>query len=74
VRGAALYEPDAVLTFPIGHVTIGAEAIRAVYEELLADGPTLTAGRQQPALVTGDLALTSTRLAGGGLTAEMARR
>jgi ketosteroid isomerase-like protein len=70
----ALYEPDAVLTFPAGHVAGGAEAIRAVYEDFLADRPTLTLGDQQPDLVTGDLALTSTRLAGGGVTVEVARR
>jgi|ERR1041385_4499083 ketosteroid isomerase-like protein len=70
----ALYEPDAVLTFPPGHVAAGARAIRAVYEELLADRPTLTPGDQQPALINGDLALTSTRLSGGGVTVEVARR
>lgn len=70
----ALYEPDAVLTFPAGHVANGAEAIRAVYERLLADRPTLAPGDQQPALINGDLALTSTRLVGGGVTVEVARR
>lgn len=70
----ALYEPDAVLTFPAGHVAAGAQAIRAVYERLLVDRPTLVPGEQQPTLVTGDLALTSTRLVGGGVTVEVARR
>jgi ketosteroid isomerase-like protein len=70
----ALYEPDAVLTFPTGHVATGAQAIRAVYEKLLADRPTLAPGDQQPTLVNGDLALTSTRLVGGGVTVEVARR
>jgi ketosteroid isomerase-like protein len=70
----ALYEPHAVLTFPAGHVASGAQAIRAVYEKLLADRPTLTPGDQQPALINGDLALTSTRLVGGGITVEVARR
>jgi ketosteroid isomerase-like protein len=70
----ALYEPHAVLTFPAGHVASGAQAIRAVYERLLADRPALTPGDQQPALINGDLALTSTRLDGGGITVEVARR
>jgi ketosteroid isomerase-like protein len=70
----ALYEPDAVLAFPPGQVTTGSRAIRQAYERLLADRPTFTAGEQQPPLHHGDLALTSTRLAGGGATVEVARR
>lgn len=71
---AALYETDAVLAFPPGQVTTGVQAIRQVYEQLLASTPTFTAGVQRPALRLGDLALTSTRLVGGGATAEVARR
>jgi hypothetical protein len=36
--------------------------------------PTFQPGDQLPALRLGDLALTSTRLVGGGATAEIARR
>lgn len=71
---SALYEPDAVLAFPSGHVTVGREAIRAAYEQLLANRPHFTPGQQLPTLRNGDLALTATRLAGGGATAEVARR
>lgn len=70
----ALYESDAVLTFPPGQVTTGTQAIRQVFEQFLAGRPTLTPGKQQPALEAGDLALTSTRLASGEVTAEVARR
>jgi ketosteroid isomerase-like protein len=70
----ALYEPEAVLASPPGQVTTGSQAIRQVYQQLLADRPTFVAGDQQPALRFGDLALTSTRLAGGGATVEVARR
>jgi ketosteroid isomerase-like protein len=70
----ALYEPDAVLAFPPGQVTTGSHAIRQAYERLLADRPRFTAGEQRPALRHGDLALTSTRLVGGGATVEVARR
>jgi ketosteroid isomerase-like protein len=56
----ALYEPDAVLAFPKGRLTTGSDAIRAVYQELLAGRPTFT-GTGQAAIVNGDLALTSTR-------------
>ncbi|MGH3319357.1 MAG: YybH family protein [Streptosporangiaceae bacterium] len=71
---AALYEPDAVLAFPPGQVTVGSEAIREVYETMLADKPTFTEGEPRPVLRCGDLALTSTRLADGGVTVEVARR
>ena len=70
----ALYEPDAVLAFTDGQVTVGEDAIRRVYTELLATRPRFAPGDQHPALRQGDLALTSTRLATGGATAEVARR
>ncbi len=70
----ALYEPDATLAFPSGQIIVGSQAIREVYEELLADKPTIAAGEQQPALFNGDVALTSTRLGSSGATAEVARR
>jgi ketosteroid isomerase-like protein len=70
----ALYEPGAVLAFPPGRTTAGSREIRRVYEDLLASRPTFVAEGQQPALVNGDIALTSTRLAGGRATAEVARR
>jgi len=70
----SLYEPDAVLAFPPGEVTVGSQAIRQAYRRLLADRPTFTAGDQRPVLRHGDLALTSTRLVGGGATVEVARR
>ncbi|WP_052372671.1 YybH family protein [Amycolatopsis taiwanensis] len=69
----ALYEADAVLALPTGQAT-GTQQIRQAYEHLLADKPTFTPGEQQPALVNGDLALTSTRLTDGAVTVEVARR
>jgi ketosteroid isomerase-like protein len=70
----ALYEPEAVLAFPPGAVSVGSQAIREAYQRLLADRPTFAAGEQRPALRHGELALTSTRLVGGGATVEVARR
>jgi ketosteroid isomerase-like protein len=69
----ALYETEAALAFPPGEITTGSQAIREVYEELLAQRPTFVS-EGHSALVNGDLALTSTRLPGGGATAEVARR
>jgi ketosteroid isomerase-like protein len=70
----ALYEPHAVLALPNGQVATGAEEIRNVYEQLIADKPTFAAGAQRPTLRSGDLALTSSRLPTGVVTAEVARR
>lgn len=69
----ALYEPGAVLAFPPGQVTTGSQAIRQVFEQMVAGKPTF-GGEPQPTLRNGDLALTSMRLPGGGVTVEMARR
>jgi ketosteroid isomerase-like protein len=68
----ALYEPEAVLAAPGGGVAVGTDAIRAVYQSLLASRPRFS-GAVQPALRCGDLALTSTRFPGGATT-EIARR
>lgn len=70
----ALYGPGAVLAFPPGKLAAGHEQIRAVYAELLADRPSFSSAGQPSAIINGDLALTSTRLPGGGATVEVARR
>jgi ketosteroid isomerase-like protein len=70
----ALYEPGAVLAFPPGRVSVGHDEIRAAYTDLLASRPVFSPAGQRPALRNGDLALTSTRLPGGGTTVEVARR
>ena len=70
----ALYEPGAVLAFPPGRLAAGHEEIRKVYAELPADRPSFGSAGQQPVIRNRDLALTSTRLPGGGATVEVARR
>jgi ketosteroid isomerase-like protein len=70
----ALYEPDAVLAVGTGQVASGAGEIRAAYEQIVADRPTVEPGVQQATLRCGDLALTSSRLTDGTITAEVARR
>jgi ketosteroid isomerase-like protein len=70
----ALYEPEALLALADGSAARGAAEIRAFFEQLVDGRPVLALGDQQPSLVTGELALTSTRLVGGGATAEIARR
>jgi uncharacterized protein (TIGR02246 family) len=72
---AELYEPDAVLAFPPGHMTVGREAIRAVYEQFVAAAPHLAPEEPLPTVRTGDLALTSTRPADDAVArAQVARR
>ncbi|MCI0429912.1 MAG: nuclear transport factor 2 family protein [Rhodospirillales bacterium] len=70
----ALYEPQAVLNADDGRLLQGWEAIRAFFAETVAAGRKFAFGEQRPALISGDLALTSTRLPDGSVTAEVARR
>ena len=70
----ALFEADAVVDCGGGRFLRGHAAIRAYYAELCASGRKFAAGEQRPALICGDLALTSTRLPDGDITSEVARR
>ncbi|MGW0614795.1 YybH family protein [Streptomyces sp. NPDC002788] len=70
----ALYEPTAVLAFPPGNLARGHAEIRKVFEQFVAAAPVLSPGRQHPALVTGDLALTAATQTNGDVTVEIARR
>jgi ketosteroid isomerase-like protein len=71
---AALYEADAVVDCADGRLLEGREAIREYFAEYAASGRKFQSGAQQPAVISGDLALTSTRLPDGTVTAEVARR
>ncbi|TPN45471.1 MULTISPECIES: nuclear transport factor 2 family protein [unclassified Mesorhizobium] len=70
----ALYEADAILDIGNGQFARGRDAISKFYAELVATGRRFDLGDQRPAIVCGDLALTSTRLPNGLVTAEIARR
>lgn len=70
----ALYEPNAILACGNGQTAIGTKAIRRFYTELLATRPQFALGEQALSLQNGDLALTSSRLGNGNVTAEVARR
>jgi ketosteroid isomerase-like protein len=71
---AALYESHAVLDCGDGQVVVGREAIRAFFTGLVARGQQFEFGEQRAALISGNLALTSTRLPDGSVTAEITRR
>lgn len=75
----ALFEPDAVIELGDGRLVRGTEAIHEVFTELQVtgfgpEGRRFKLGEQRPALMCGDLALTSTRSVDGNITSEVARR
>ena len=57
-------------------VIVGHQAIRAEYAAVLARRPQFSLGNQQPAMIHGDIALTSTWCGDedGGTASEVARR
>jgi ketosteroid isomerase-like protein len=72
---AELYEPDAVLGYPAGAVTVGRDAIRALFEKVVTMMPTMQVEEPLPTLYYGDLALTATQAADGTAgRAQVARR
>jgi len=70
----ALYETNAILSDGHGEVAVGKDQIRDFFVKFLADRPHFDPSEQAPALSSGDLALTSSRLSNGEITAEIARR
>lgn len=71
---AELYAEDAVMAVAGRPDAVGRDAIRKVFEAALVGRPSFTLGQQRPALVRGTLALTSTLLGNGTVTAEVAER
>ncbi len=70
----ALFEPGALVDCGEGRFLHGHAEIRRYFVEVVASGRKFARGEQQAALVNGELALTSTRLPDGSVTAEIARR
>jgi ketosteroid isomerase-like protein len=72
---AELYEEDAVMAYPPGSQTVGRDAIRVLWEEVLAHAPHFEPEPPLPTLISGDIALTSTPPSdGSGARAQVARR
>ena len=79
----ALFEPDAVIELNDGlndgRLVRGKEAIHEFFTKLQVgglgpEGRRFRLGEQRPALMCGDLVLTSTRSLDGDITSEVARR
>jgi ketosteroid isomerase-like protein len=75
----ALFEPDAVIELNDGRLVRGKHAIHEFFTKLQVtglgpEGRRFKLGEQRPALICGDLALTSTRSIDGDVTTEVARR
>jgi len=72
---AELYEEHAVMAYPPGGQTVGREAIRVLWEKVLASAPRFEQEESLPTLLSGDIALTSTAPKDDvGARAQVARR
>jgi uncharacterized protein (TIGR02246 family) len=72
---AALYEPDAIVAYPPGEMTVGRDAIRSLYEGMLAAGARFQPEEPLSTLRLGDIALTATRATDeAGARAQVVRR
>jgi ketosteroid isomerase-like protein len=72
---AELYETEAVMAYPPGQMTIGRDAIRALWEKVLSSRPHLEQEAPLPTLISGDIALSSTPPKdAAGARAQVARR
>ena len=70
----SLYEEDAVLADQSGSFLRGHEQIRSFYQILISKKINFDPGVQSIPLMQGDLALTSTKIPNGDITAEVARK
>lgn len=71
---ADLYEPDAILVIDNdGNTASGKESIKIFYEQLLKSNPNFGSVIQRSVLKNGNLALSSSKLTDGRVTAEVAR-
>ena len=72
---AALYEPEAVLAYPVDQPTSGREAIRAIYQQMVDAGMRFGLEAPLPTVRFENLALTSTRSADNtGVRVQVLRR
>ncbi|TDS66133.1 YybH family protein [Myroides indicus] len=70
----SLYEDDAVLVIENDTIAQGKEEIKKFYATLVSNNPKFEKGIQRRPLINKDIALTSSRLINGVVTAEVARK
>lgn len=70
----ALYEADAIIEYGPGQCAVGHDEIRALFTEYSERKALFSRGEQNPTLIVGELAMTSTKLPDGSVTSELARR
>jgi ketosteroid isomerase-like protein len=72
---AELYEEEAVMAYPPGELTVGRDAIRQLWESVLAKPARFEPEPPLPTLVSGDIALTATPPKdGAGARTQVVRR
>jgi ketosteroid isomerase-like protein len=72
---AALYEPEAVLAYPVDQPTVGRAAVQAVYQRMVDAGVKFDSEPPLPTVRFEDLAFTSTRSADKtGVRVQVLRR
>jgi uncharacterized protein (TIGR02246 family) len=72
---AELYEPEAVVAFPPGETTVGRDAIRAMYQQLIDSAPEFRPEEPLTTISLGDIALTATHARDeAGARAQVIRR
>ena len=69
-----LYEPNAVVVPGEAMLLVGTDQIRAFFVEYVRDRPQLEPSDQAPAVISGDIAFTSSRHSNGDISAEIARK
>jgi ketosteroid isomerase-like protein len=70
-----LFEPDAVVAYPVDRPSQGTAALRELYAGLLAAEPVFPVEEPLPTLISGDIALTATIARdGAGVRAQVVRR
>ncbi len=71
----SIYEDNAILILNSeNEIANGRNEIKEFYSKMLLTKPKFAKGQQRKAIINGDIALTSSRLINGFVTAEVARK
>jgi len=70
----SLFEENAMVATSSSTFATGKEEIRTYFTQLLSHNPQFDTLHHQPAIVNGDIALTSTRVPNAFITVEVSRK